>query len=77
MYYATQQEQQQRPEPLMPTSISSRYRYVCNLGSGGYSQVYKYSDMNNAGRFVAVKEISVLQDEVDSKRVLREIYIQK
>ena len=61
----------------MPESIRLRYRYIGLLGSGGYSHVYKYQDIHDTNRFVAVKEIPVLDDEIDSKRVLREIYIQK
>jgi len=59
----------------MPESILIRYRYIGKLGSGGYSYVYKYQDIHNSNRFVAVKYIPVLTSEVDSKRVLREIYI--
>ncbi|KAL4511901.1 hypothetical protein ABPG72_012746 [Tetrahymena utriculariae] len=60
----------------LPKEILENYTYAGYIGQGGYSQVYKFMD-NQTNLPVAIKFINLFHTEQDTKRVLRELYIQR
>lgn len=44
-------------------SVAHRYEPVAEIGEGAYGKVYKARDLNNAGRFVALKRVRVQTEE--------------
>ncbi|XP_039593163.1 cyclin-dependent kinase 6 [Polypterus senegalus] len=44
-------------------SLTPQYEPVAEIGEGAYGKVYKARDLNNGGRFVALKRVRVLTGE--------------
>ena len=57
--------------------LPSRYKAVELIGSGSYGAVIDAKDLKFNNQSVAIKKIQNIVDEVDLKRVLREIKILK
>ena len=41
------------------TATMSRYEQLSDIGRGAYSAVYRGRDLNNEGRYVAMKEVRI------------------